>query len=86
MIKVCIARIVMPMDVIAMFALISVYVMGVIMFTTWAKLGMVIKVNYRGWYKQCGDDTYECQKCHDIIPYHERLRHIGKHNYNGDKK
>ena len=78
----------MLMDVIATFALISVYVMGVIMFTTWAKLGMVIKVNYRGWYKQCSPNTYEyeCQKCHEIVLNYERMRHIGKHNYNGDKK
>ena len=76
----------MPMDVIAMFALISVYVMGVIMFTTWAKLGMVIKVNYRGWYKWDGFESYECQKCQEVVPAHRRMRHIGKHLKEDDKK
>ncbi len=45
-------------------------------------------MNYRGWYKQCSPNTYEyeCQKCHEIVLDYERMRHIGKHNYNGDKK
>ena len=38
-------------------------------------------MNYRGWYKWLRVDACECQKCHEIVPPYDRMRHIGNHRH-----